>query len=75
MTEACQELTGNRLAIGIETIERPTDLRIYVTDTRKIEGLCRWRPQRSTRVVLEDIYQWVRGNRQVVMPSLFASAA
>lgn len=74
MTDACQEVTGNRMAISGETAERPADLRIYVSDTRRIAGLCRWRPQRGPQVVLRDIYQWVHSNREAVMPSLFAAA-
>lgn len=75
MTEACREVTGKRLAIGSESAERAADLRIYVTDARRIAQLSPWRPQRSPRVVIEDIYRWVRTNRELVMPALFAPAA
>ena len=37
LTAECEQLTGRRIEIGSEPAERPADLRIYVTDARKIE--------------------------------------
>jgi CDP-paratose 2-epimerase len=75
MTAACEQLTGKRIEIGSEPVERPADLRIFVTDTRKIAQHCQWKPSRGPQVVLGDIYEWVSGNREQVGPALFAPAA
>jgi len=74
MTTECEELTGMRIAIEPEMAERPADLRIYVTDSRKIEQHCQWKPSRGPDIVLRDIYRWVSDNRELVGPALFSPA-
>jgi CDP-paratose 2-epimerase len=75
MTVACEQLTGQRIEIGSESAERPSDLRIYVTDTLKIEQQYQWKPARCPQIVLRDIHEWICANRELVGPALFASAA
>jgi len=75
MTIACEELTGCRIEIGSEALERRADLRIYVTDNRKIESVCRWQPARSPGVVLKDTLDWISENREQVGSALFAPAS
>jgi CDP-paratose 2-epimerase len=75
MTAACEVVTGKCIEIGSEAAERPADLRVYITDTRKIEQHCGWRPSRGPEVVLRDIHRWVRDHQQLVGASLFAPAS
>jgi CDP-paratose 2-epimerase len=75
MTCASEELTGQKIEIGSESAERRADLRIYVTDHRKIESVCGWKPARSPKVVFEDTLQWIRENQEQVGPALFAPAS
>ena len=55
MTAECERLTGKRIEIGSECAERPADVRIYVTDNRRIGQLFGWKPTRSPRQVLQDL--------------------
>jgi CDP-paratose 2-epimerase len=75
MTAECEQLTGKRIEIGSECADRPADLRIYVTDNRRIGGLCGWKPTRNPRQVLQDLFCWIRNNEQLVASSLFARAS
>jgi CDP-paratose 2-epimerase len=75
MTCACEELTGKKIEIGSESAERRSDLRIYVTDHRKIESLCGWKPARSPKAVFEDTLKWIQENQEQVGPALFAPAS
>ena len=75
MTAECEQLTGKRIEIGSEYTERPADLRIYVTDNRRIGQLCRWEPARGPRQVLQDLFGWIRDNEQLVASALFAPAS
>ena len=75
MTIACEELTECSIEIGSEARERRSDLRIYVTDNRKIESVCGWKPARSPDTVLRDTLDWISANREQVGPALFAPAS
>ena len=75
MTAECRELTGKRIELSSEPGERPADLRIFVSDCRRIENLCGWKASRGPRVVLQDIFRWVRDNEDLVAPALFAPAS
>ena len=75
MTMDCQELTGRSIEFGSEALERRADLRIYVTDNRKIESVCGWKPLRGPAVVLKDTLDWIAENQEQVGPALFAPAS
>lgn len=59
MTGICQEITGNSIEIAACSEDRPADVRIFVTDHRRLTGFDGWRPQRSARATLTDICQWI----------------
>jgi CDP-paratose 2-epimerase len=65
-TSLCQEIAGRRIAIGSEPENRPADLRLYITDTNRVSGLTGWRPCREPRAILQDIFEWIRGNEAKV---------
>ena len=56
-------------------MQQHADLRIYVSDNRKIESVCGWKPSRAPGVVLKDTLDWITENRQQVGPALFAPAS
>jgi len=72
MTALCEEITGNRLEIGSCPRERPADIRIYVTDHRRLTEFCGWTPRRGPRAVLADIGEWIRAEESFVRPILTA---
>lgn len=64
MTTICEKITGNKIFIGSETVTRPADLRMYVTDNSLIEKEIGWKPKKSVEVVFKDIYTWIAANEK-----------
>ena len=57
-TGLCRELTGNEVAIGTESQNRPGDVPVYLSDCSRLHSLTSWRPRRSPREVLADLLDW-----------------
>jgi len=62
MTRICQKITGNKIEIGSESTNRPADLRIFVTDNRRIISETGWQPTRTTENIFYDIFSWIKSN-------------
>ncbi len=60
LTEACEKATGNRISIGSEPENRPADIRIYITDHRRLTRGDRLAPRRDVPTVVGDISAWIR---------------
>jgi CDP-paratose 2-epimerase len=69
-TDICRELTGNDVPVVDSRASRPGDVRIYVSDCRRLFERTSWRPQRRARQVLEDIHEWITGNETAVRAAL-----
>jgi CDP-paratose 2-epimerase len=67
-TALCQEITGNTLPIGRDIKDRPADVRIYITDARRLERQANWRPERGVRQTFSDVYQWLRAEEPRLRP-------
>jgi CDP-paratose 2-epimerase len=72
-TELCREITGQRMAIGAVPENRPADLRIFVTDRRRVSECSGWKPSRDARRTLSDIYSWIRSEEALVKPVLLGT--
>ena len=59
-TRLCEEITGNRIAIAQVAETRPADVRIYLTDHRRLSAIKGWQPRRDARTTLTDIFHWIR---------------
>jgi len=64
MTKICQKITGNIINIDEVAETRTADLRIFVTDTTKIETEIGWKPKKSIETVFQDIYNWIKENEK-----------
>jgi CDP-paratose 2-epimerase len=62
LTRICEEVTGNRIEMGSEAGNRPADVRIYVTDHRRLTSATGWTPQRDLRTTVADITRWIAEN-------------
>jgi CDP-paratose 2-epimerase len=69
-TELCAELTGRRVRVEPAGEDRPGDLRIYLSDCRRLHGLTDWRPRRGAGQVLEDTLEWIGANEAAVRRAL-----
>ncbi len=69
-TRLCEEITGNRLSIAPVAETRPADVRIYLTDHRKVTAVSGWHPRRDARTTLADIFEWIRAREAEVKHAL-----
>lgn len=69
-TALCAEITGRELAVGADANQRPGDVPVYISDCSRLEAHARWRPARSARDVLEDIFDWIVKNERAVLEVL-----
>jgi CDP-paratose 2-epimerase len=64
LTELCRRETGREVPIGSVPETSAVDLRIYLSDTRKVQADFPWRPKRSPAQVVRDIRSWIDENRE-----------
>lgn len=62
----CEKITGSRLEVGSSTTERPGDVRVYLSDCRRLFEHTDWRPQRSPEEILVDIFGWIHDHESLV---------
>jgi CDP-paratose 2-epimerase len=67
-TRLCEEITGNRVEIERVAENRPSDVRLYVTDNARVTGETGWSPRKSPRETLAEIFAWIRANERLVAP-------
>jgi CDP-paratose 2-epimerase len=65
-TAICEEITGNTITISREAQTRPADIKSYISDCSKVTLETGWKPQRSPRQVLEDMYHWIHNHEQAL---------
>ena len=59
LTDLCREVTGRKIPISPDPETRPADVRVYVTDHRRVSDVRGWQPTRDVRAALEDIHRWI----------------
>jgi CDP-paratose 2-epimerase len=69
-TQVCEELTGNRIAVGSIAENRPGDVPLYISDCRRLTESADWRPERGPRQIMEDIFNWIHANERTVLTAL-----
>jgi CDP-paratose 2-epimerase len=62
-TSLCRQITGNKIKIGSSLNNRPGDIAIYLSDTRKVKNDLSWRPEKTAESILLDIYGWIRNSK------------
>ena len=66
LTELCVQETGRSVSIESVPETGGVDLRIYVTDTRKVEADFDWHPIRDPARIVRDIRAWIEENRETL---------
>lgn len=69
-TDLCREITGREVPVESVAEARPADVRVYISDCAALFEHTSWRPRRSPREVLEDIFEWIRDNEALVRNTL-----
>ncbi len=70
LTALCQAETGKKTELSAAPHDRPADVPIYITDTRKIEQAAGWRPEKTVRDIIKDAYRWMVDNQEKLQPIL-----
>jgi CDP-paratose 2-epimerase len=65
-TDLCRELTGTEVPVTVTGHQRPGDVRVYLSDTSRLESMTDWRPRRDARTVLADTIEWVQAHRDLL---------
>lgn len=64
LTAQCAAETGRRVPIASVEETARADLRIYVTDTRRVANDFGWRPSRTVATTVRDICLWIHAHRE-----------
>ena len=64
LTTLCQEIVGNKVAVGEEAESPSVDIPLYISDHRKVSEAFDWFPERSVSTIVADITQWIRANEE-----------
>ena len=66
----CREITGRDVEIGSVAETRAGDVRVYLSDCSALFEHSDWRPRRTPRDVLQDIFGWIREHEPLVRDTL-----
>ena len=58
LTQLSQQATGKRIEVGQHAETSPVDVRIYVTDHRRVSAEYAWEPQKNVADIASDIAAW-----------------
>jgi CDP-paratose 2-epimerase len=73
-TAVCRELTSTEVPIIPVAEGRPGDVPVYVSDCARLMERTDWRPRRSARETLAEMYQWIREHADELQESLGIAA-
>jgi CDP-paratose 2-epimerase len=73
LTTLCRAATGRTVEIGSEPCERPADIRIYLSDSRRVSAVRGWRPRRTAEQAIADVAAWTRLHASELQPVLAAA--
>ncbi len=65
LTLLCQKITGQKIFIGSKAKTSVFDVPIYVSDNSKLFKTYNWKPTRSMKKIVEDIFFWIYNNNSV----------
>jgi CDP-paratose 2-epimerase len=68
LTAVCREVTGNEVPIASDPETSSVDIPLYISDCRKAAGSFSWTPERPVKVIVEDIFDWLRHNEAELEP-------
>ena len=65
-TKLCEMITGKSTVIKPVTTEREGDIPIFITDSTRIKQKTSWQPQITPEKTIEDIYNWIVTNQNIL---------
>ena len=70
LTQLCSYLTGNTIPIKSVKENRVADIPWYITDSNEVKKISGWSPSYSVEKIMSEIYDWIKGNEQLLKPIL-----
>jgi len=70
-TELCREVTGKRVEVTPTDENRPSDLKLYITDHRAVSAVRGWVPKRDAHRTFSDIAEWIGAHGPQLREVLF----
>ena len=67
LTTLCQKATGNSVLIESDPIDRPADLKIYISDNSKIEQKLNWKQKKTVEDIVNDTTKWIQDNKDLLI--------
>jgi CDP-paratose 2-epimerase len=64
LTGLCQEISGKKIKIQKVDQNRPGDIKVYITDNKKIYDKIGWQPKRSLKKTLHEIHEWIDEHKE-----------
>ena len=65
LTEKCEKLTKNKISINKIKKTSIFDIPYFVTDNSKIYSFYKWKPSKNIDTILNDIYKWLKKNKNL----------
>jgi CDP-paratose 2-epimerase len=63
-------VTGRTIPIRRELVNRPADIRLYLTDNAKVTQMTGWEPRIGVEQIVQEITDWIRANESALAPIL-----
>lgn len=65
-TSLAAETTGKRIMVASDPADRPGDLKLYITDHRRLTHVTGWKPERGLRAIFADAHAWLQEHEQAL---------
>jgi len=62
LTKLCEKYTGNSIQIDGIKEDRAADIKVFITDNKKVTQATGWEPKKNPDNIVEEIYQWIKTN-------------
>ncbi len=68
LTQLVRDATGRTIDIASRPETSPVDLRIYLSDTVKVNQAFDWQPSATPTMIVRDIASWIEQNHDLLQP-------
>ena len=66
LTNLSRKITGNKFRIGSIKKTSPYDIPYFISNLDLVKKTYKWKPKRSLRKILDDIYLWMKPNISIL---------
>ncbi len=66
LTKLVNQITDIHLPISKEKNKRNGDIRIFITDSKKVKNILGWEPTHNTKTIVNDTFRWIIDNKEVL---------